>query len=318
MPLVDPELAPTSMEALSRDHWRAVVAGILGVLVLSLAVVCWRQHLALERLRFAIVSAEQVRRAAAETALAMRDATARELAAAKVKLALLISAPPPAAPRLSPARDPRVTELLLNNSPEHLRYMRNLNRAALHDTYGVLFKQLALSPEKLEAFQRLLIDRTRVSVDARQLARDSGSADWKQLTEAAEKPLHAGIDAEIRTLLGDQNYESYAAYRALDHSRPGMLEDLRLEMDDADTPITEEQQVALARIMHQTGAMGRLPWGTATEPVPRLSAAEQRAVEQAGAILTPTQRERLAAYLTEENDINEVIRRHGFVIRPSP
>ncbi len=98
--------------------------------------------------------------------------------------------------------------------------IRAQSQGQLDMMYGSLFKGLSLSVENQEAFKSLLLDKQMAMVDL-SLGLMDGSSTPEQQKEAAAKIAEANksYDAQIKTLIGDDNFALYQDYETTQPER---------------------------------------------------------------------------------------------------
>jgi hypothetical protein len=138
-------------------------------------------------------------------------------------------------------------------------------KARLDDRYAALFRRLNLSPQEIDAFKTLLVERQSARMDVMAAARSEGlgrenRADLRQLMQETD----AEIERSIRDLLGSGRFDQYQHYErtAAQRTVVGQLE-TRLSYSSA--PLTPAQTEALVSILAETTSLP--PGPTRTENV---------------------------------------------------
>lgn len=171
-------------------------------------------------------------------------------------------------------------------------------KAQLDQRYADLFRQLNLSPEKLEEFKTLLAERQATAMDVMSAAREQGidphrSPDsFRQLMAAAQ----GSVEQEIKSLMGDAAYADYRAYERTAAQR-NTVSQLERRLSYTDSPLTATQAAELVQILASTS-----PTATTDLPAPMMgghggrgsgegprAAITLEAVAQAAAVLSPMQ-----------------------------
>ena len=116
-------------------------------------------------------------------------------------------------------------------------------------TYGPLFKGLSLSAEDQEAFKKLLLDKQMALVDLSMGVMD-GSATPEQRKDLASKIADSTktYDAQIKALLGDENYPVYQEYEATQPER--MQVNLFKQSLSGEDALSEQQEHDLIRTLY--------------------------------------------------------------------
>jgi len=168
--------------------------------------------------------------------------------------------------------------------------IRAQQKGQLDMMYGSLFKCLQLSDAELENFKSVLLDKQMALVES-SVDMMSGSATPEEKKAAADKMKEttAAYDAQLKALLGDDNYTVFQSYEATQAER--MQVTMFKGSLSAGDQMTDEQEDSLIRSMHEarTGF---------TFSVPEL--ADQKAADPS--MFTP---ERIAKMLEESAKLQE-------------
>ena len=148
-----------------------------------------------------------------------------------------------------PAPDPFDISQMLE-SPEMKEMMRAQHRMMMDQTYGELFDSLALPDPDREAFKDLLTDKMTAVMDAG-MAVWSASAGGESPEVDAEKltAMTDRYDEQIKTLLGNDDYEVFRQYESTQHERQQV--DLFKQSLGGDDAMTWEQEHELILAMHE-------------------------------------------------------------------
>ena len=143
----------------------------------------------------------------------------------------------------------------LMENPEMQKLMHVEQKAALDSRYAALFKKLNLTPEQLEKFKNLLVEKQTSMMDVFAAAREQG-INPREDPEAFHKLVadaQAEVDAGIKAALGDADYAQYQDY---EHSMPqrNTVGQLEQRLSYSSTPLSDSQSEALVQILASTGA----------------------------------------------------------------
>lgn len=145
----------------------------------------------------------------------------------------------------------RITAAL--DSPEVQRLMSIQQKGALDARYAGLFRELNLSPDQLEKFKSLLVERQTAAIDVMAAAREQGLNPFESRDEmrALVKNAQDDVDASIRAMLGDTAYSQYKNY---DNTMPqrAVVSQLEQRLSYSATPLTPAQSSQLVRILAQS------------------------------------------------------------------
>jgi hypothetical protein len=136
------------------------------------------------------------------------------------------------------------------NDPEVQRLMAAQIRLQIERRYAALFAQLNLSPEKLEQFKQLLVDRQQSALDVLASANEQGISDprdFQKLVEGAQ----SDIDGQIKAALGDADYSQFQGFQQTEAVR-GVVSQLQSNLRGSAVPLTEAQASQLSQVMAQT------------------------------------------------------------------
>ena len=226
---------------------------VLTAIAITAGVVAWREYLELRELRA---------RVAAQTNLEHRAAAAEQRANALEKQ--VASARREAAPRAMGKSDTReegapgnprmimAKAAAMMDRPEVQRMMALRQRAALDSRYAALFKQLGLSPEKLDQLKNLMVERQQVGSDVFAAAAKQGIDPMQDRAELARLTSEgqAKVDADIKSLLGDGDYSTYQNYQATLPQR-ALVNQLQQSLSYTSAPLTDTQAEQLVQILAQ-------------------------------------------------------------------
>jgi len=104
-------------------------------------------------------------------------------------------------------------------SPEAQRLLALQHKGRLDGNYAALFRRLNLSPEQLDHFKSLLVEKRTAMSDVMAAARSQGLTGRENRDEirALVEATQAEIEDSIRALLGESGYQEYRQY---EHTQP--------------------------------------------------------------------------------------------------
>ncbi len=251
--------------------------------------------------RLASLEADLLKASAAAAAVKPRSApvasefTARPAAATAAAVPAEVDPSTPAgeAPARENRGNNRINFAALMANPEFAAAMTVQQRAALDARYADLFKKLNLSPDQLEKFKSLLVERQNARMDVMVAAREGGlnprenRDELRKMTDEAQ----AEVDATIKTTLGESVYNTYQNYEGTQSQR-NLVNQLDQRLGYTSTPLNSTQSDFLVTALassatpatnDQGGGPGN--WGgggnraTITDEV----------IKQAQSVLTPDQ-----------------------------
>ena len=141
----------------------------------------------------------------------------------------------------------------LMDKPEIQRLLAVQQRAALDARYADLFKSLNLTPEQLEKFKNLLVEKSTAVMDVMAAAREQG-ANPRTDRDAFRKLVadaQADVDASIRATLGETGFAQYKEYEQTQPQR-GLVDQLEQRLSYSSTPLTPEQSAQMVKILAAT------------------------------------------------------------------
>lgn len=314
---------------------KTTVIVLLGLATATLLGVCLYQRQALQQLRdqqtaYQELTAAKIARLEAKQAAA---AEKRGAAAAKPNGAAA-TVPSPEAKQAavgsagSKAEAASATEAPMEGFAKMLKNpgMKDMIRAQqkgqLDMTYGPLFKYLQLSDQDLEKFKSLLLDRQMALVDS-SMDMMSGAATPEEKKAAGEKikELTAAYDAQVKELLGDENYATYKGFEDTQAERMQvtMFKGSLAAVDQ----LSDEQEDGLIRAMHDTrsnfkytvpGMDGKQPSADTSqltqEGIAKMledsARLQEQYVAEAAKILTPSQLEQFKSSQKQQQALQEM------------
>jgi len=232
---------------------------VLSLTTLAGAVIAWRQYQELITLRAAAMGADersslQKRLWAAEK---RRGELETEVTAFKHKTESQDDLAAGETPLPNRGRfNGRNNFMAMMEQPEMQRLIALQQKAGLDARYSALFKALALSPEQLDKFKNLLVEKRTSMMDVMTAAREQGinprsnPEEFQKLVADAQ----AEIDGNIRSTLGDAAFAQYQDYEKTLPQR-NVVNQLEQRLSYSSTPLTSAQSEQLVGILAATSPM---------------------------------------------------------------
>lgn len=122
-------------------------------------------------------------------------------------------------------------------------------RSQLDASYGDLFRSLNLSPQQLEQLKLLLVDRQSAGLDVLNAAQSQGLDGLREpgALVGLVAETQAGIDGEIRQLLGDSGFATYESYQQTLPQRT-VVNQLAERLSYTSAPLSDTQKEQLVTI----------------------------------------------------------------------
>lgn len=144
--------------------------------------------------------------------------------------------------------------MAMMEKPEIQRLMAIQQRGALDQHYAQLFKSLNLSPDQLEKFKNLLVEKQAAMTDVLAAARAQG-IDPRSDPQEFRKLIadtQAEIDSNIKATLGDAGYAQYQQYQQTAPQR-NVVNQLEQSLSYTSTPLSASQSEQLVQILASNG-----------------------------------------------------------------
>lgn len=240
----------------TRSPLRYVVV-LLALTSMGLGGVVAYQHMELGRLRVALegtrVKADPSRKAV--RVQASIDKPAPEQAGASSEEAREREDAPPEAGLRGRGRDRREAFRTVTNSPEFQKLAQTQALGQLEARYAALFKRLNLSPEALEKFKSLLLEKQNAMRDAMDVAREQGlnGRENRDAINALLKATQTELDQSIRSAIGDSAYSQYEQYQQTGAQR-NTADQLSQRLSYTGTPLSDSQYDQLVQALGTTTA----------------------------------------------------------------
>lgn len=302
---------------------------VILLLVLTTAAggyVSWREYNELIALRGALAAAEQ------RAAWTKRRAAAEFTPVATAKPAEPAAAEPsaeddepvmPNSPR-RPRRERGASRAFFDN-PQAQKLIALQQRAALDAHYAGLFKKLGLSPEKLNQFKNLLVEKQSAMMDVAAAARAQGLDPRRDRDEfrALVSQTQAELDNNIRSVLGDAAFSEYQQYQQTLPQRT-TAEQFAQRLSYTATPLTPPQTEQLVQILAQTsnrsteGGSARANFLSSIGVGGSGAVITDAALTQAQGVLSPDQLAALQQFQQEQLAQQQLMRSLRQGARPAP
>lgn len=149
------------------------------------------------------------------------------------------------------------------DNPAMQRMMAASMKAALDQRYGALFKKLKLSPEALDKFKDLLVEKQMTALDVMRVlqTRGQGQRINEKEIEAVMTRTQSDADAGIRTFLGEEGFTRFEEFNQ--HSASyGLLDQVERRLSYTNAPLQDSQSEALLRVL-KDAAVSNTPAGAA-------------------------------------------------------
>lgn len=143
------------------------------------------------------------------------------------------------------------------DDPE-VRHLMDLQRlAGINRAYGEFLQNAHLSPEQVQKFQQLMLDRQRAETDVLAAAADQGinpstnPTEFRQMVRAAQ----SDIDKQIQQTLGPDGYQQFTQFQQQTNQR-GVVNQLAADLSYTDAPLSDQQKTAVLAIVQSTNRPG--------------------------------------------------------------
>jgi hypothetical protein len=137
--------------------------------------------------------------------------------------------------------------------PEVQKLMAIQQKGQLDSRYASLFKSLNLSPEQLDKFKTLLVEKQSAMQDVMAAARAQG-IDPREDPEGFRKMIRdtqAEVDNSIKEVVGEAGYAQYQNYQQTMPQR-SVVNQLQQSLSYTNAPLTDAQAEQLVQILAQT------------------------------------------------------------------
>jgi len=238
---------------------------VLALTTIMGGILAWQQYRALAALRASQARATSDDRTALEKRLADAEHRAHDL---ENQLAALKTHPitpedaPPEGPqaanddRRGRFRGPggRDAFLAMMSDPQVVQLMNSREKLMLDSRYAALFKSLMqganganMTPEQLDAFKNLLVEKENTLRDVMMTARSQGVTDRGEINQLV-KNAQADLDAQLEGTLGDAAYQQYQQYEKSLPER-ALVNQLSQGLSYTSTPLSDTQYNQLINLL---------------------------------------------------------------------
>jgi hypothetical protein len=190
--------------------------------------------------------------------------------------------------------------MAMMNDPKFVKMMNSREKTAIDSRYAALFKTLSkdlnLTPQQIDAFKDLLVEKQNTLRDVVMTARSEGVHDRAAIGELV-KSAQADVDSQIQSTLGADGYSQYQQYEKTQPQRT-LVTQLAQSLSYTSAPMTDEQQQQLLQILAANSSStstgqeprGEPPGGPMGGPMgASLAQIPDNAIEQAKTVLDPNQ-----------------------------
>ena len=238
---------------------------LLALTTVATGILAWQQSRALAALRNTHGNTANDDRAALERRLADAEHRAHdlqnELDALKARM-VTEESPPDEPPTVASENGDRRGRfrgpgggqeafMAMMNDPKMVQLMNSREKLMLDSRYAALFKSLMqgekLSPEQLDAFKNLLVEKQNTTRDIMMTARAQGVTDRSEINQLV-KTAQAELDAQIQSNLGASGFEQYQQYEKTLPQR-NLVNQLSQSLSYTSTPLNDAQTQQLVQIL---------------------------------------------------------------------
>jgi hypothetical protein len=134
-------------------------------------------------------------------------------------------------------------------TPEGKKRLRNALKNGFDQSYSSLFKEMNLSPEKIDQLKELLADQQIASMELSNELQNASTTeeDRKNLQKQLEEQNNQN-DTALAALLGDQNFETFSDYK--DRSRERNMIQMFSQRLSYDDTLTGDQKKSLLESLY--------------------------------------------------------------------
>jgi len=162
---------------------------------------------------------------------------------------------PTGGPATTAAAGPRSRSdmMAMMDSPEMQQLVSLQFRRMLDTRYAALFKNLKLSPDKLDEFQHLLEEKQNTMRDVVAAMRSQGLTPGRDNADEMQtlvRNANAEIESQIRSTLGESAYAQYQTYETSQPQR-ATVDRVQQRLSYSGQPLTDQQASQLLNLMIQ-------------------------------------------------------------------
>ena len=143
--------------------------------------------------------------------------------------------------------------MTMMNDPKIQKLMAIQQKGQLDAHYAALFKSLNLSPQQLDQFKNLLVQKQQALMDAMAAAREQGinpRSDPAAFNQAVSD-AQAAVDAQIQSALGDAGFSQYQQYVQTLPDRNTVTQ-LQQALSYTSTPLSDDQAGQMIQLLANT------------------------------------------------------------------
>lgn len=192
--------------------------------------------------------------------------------------------------------------MALLNDPKIMQLVSSHEKLMLDSRYASLFKSLLqggsganLSPEQLDNFKNLLVEKQNTERDVRMSAHAEGVTDRSAISQLV-KDAQSEVDAQIQSTLGPDGYAQYQQYEKTAPQR-NLVNQVAQSLSYTNAPLTDSQNQKLVQILASNTSPDtnqRRGFGGTTANI------TDTAIAQANGVLSPAQLQALVAIQTQQ------------------
>jgi hypothetical protein len=146
--------------------------------------------------------------------------------------------------------------MAMMNDPKVVQLMNSREKLMLDSRYASLFKSLMqgsnLTPQQIDAFKDLLVEKQNTTRDVMMSARTEGITDRSEVNKLV-KSAQAELDAQIQSTLGASGFEQYQQYEKTAPQR-NLVNQLSQSLSYTSSPLTDAQSQQLVQILADNSA----------------------------------------------------------------
>jgi hypothetical protein len=253
--------------------------------------IAWIQHRKLIELRASMANIEQpsgLPETAASIDVSSRDFAAQTRVEKQDEPDSLPTLPQTRAVSGTAGRDERNAQIkALMERPDIQRLMAIQEKSTLDSRYSALFRNLSLTPDQLERFKELLVEKRIAASDVRSAAREQGMSGREDRENLAKivATTQAEIDESIRAALGESGFAKYENFEKTLPQR-NLVDQLERRLSYSSTPLTNQQTEQMVTIL---AAQGIQTSGAPAGPRGTRNAITDTTINQARGILAGPQ-----------------------------